>query len=472
MNQLQALSPLESAFLYVEGPRTPMHIGTVGIFEGAPLRDGTGSLRMEEIRQRIGRRLALVPKLRQRVHTAVLPGAPPTWVDDPSFDLSRHVESASLGGPGGDAGFRGLCGELFAQRLDRHRPLWHLCVVDGLEGGRVGIVERIHHAVADGLAGVEMATVLFDADAESDATAAPPWQPEAAPGPGSGALQDLGRLAGVGGRWAGRGVRAARHPLETLRGALELGGAVATLGTTGVLRTATSLNRPITGERSIDVVRCPLGELQESARALGVTVNDLVLTAVGAGVARLLQQRGETGPGDVQALVPVGLDPGDRPELGNRVSAWFVRVPVGTGAPLVRLQSVTAATRRARSRHEELAAEAALDLLTPVPQPVVGCLSRLANHQPLFNLIVTNVPGPPTPLFLLGARLLEAYPFVPLAGNLTMGLAVLSYDGSLALGVLADPATCPDAAVFAHGVEADLDALVVAAGGRVAPPSA
>ena len=217
------------------------------------------------------------------------------------------------------------------------------------------------------------------------------------------------------------------------------------------------------------MVRQPLGELRRAARSLGVTMNDLVLTAVGGGLARLLLRRGDSAPGDVQVLVPVGLDPGDRHTLGNKVSAWFVRVPVGTSAPLVRLRSVAASTGKARSHHEELATEMVLDLLSPVPQPVVGCLSRLANHQPLFNLVVTNVPGPPDPLFLLGARMLEAYPFVPLAGNLTFGVAVLSYDGILSLGVLADPDTCPDASDFADGVREDLAALVAAAGSQGAP---
>jgi WS/DGAT/MGAT family acyltransferase len=344
-------------------------------------------------------------------------------------------------------------------------------VVDGLDGDRVGVIERIHHAMADGLAGVELAMVLFDADTgvEAGTPAVDPWDPEEAPGPALGALEDLGRLAAVGRRWGGRGVRAARHPLDRLHGGFELAGALATVGTSGVLRPSTSINRAVSGHRSVDLVRQPLAELRGTARTLGVTVNDLVLTAVGGGVARLLRRRGDAAPGDVQVLVPVGLDPGDRHALGNKVSAWFVRVPVGTDAPLARLKSVSASTGRARSRHEELAAEVALDLLSPVPQPVVGCLSRLANHQPFFNLVVTNVPGPPEPLFLLGARLLEAYPFVPLAGNLTFGVAVLSYDGYLSFGVLADPETCPDASDFARGLREELASLVAAAGCRPAP---
>lgn len=468
MTAPKALSPLETSFLHVESARQPMHIGSIGIFEGAPLRDGRGRVRIEDIRERIEQRLDLVPKLRRRIKNTVLPGAPPVWVDDPRFALSGHVELVKLVVPGTDRQFLDMCSDLFGQLLDRSRPLWHLCIVDGLTGDRVGVIERIHHSLADGVAGVEMATVLFDFEFQSSPTVQPggggqTWEAKAPPGIMREALQDLGRLTGLGWRWAGQGWRATRHPIDTLRGTARLGGAVATLAGTGMLRPSTSLNRTIGGERTVEVVREPLGPLQNAAHAIGVTMNDLVLSAVGGGIARLLEERGEVGPADIQVLVPVALGAGDSRALGNQVSAWFVRVPVGTKEPLARLHSVSESTRRARTSHEELAAEMALDLLAPVPQPVMGCMSRLINHQPLFNLIVTNVPGPPSTLSMLGARMLEAYPFVPLAGNLTFGVAVLSYDGWLSLGVLADPETCPDAAVFARGVEVELASLVTAA---------
>jgi len=159
--------------------------------------------------------------------------------------------------------------------------------------------------------------------------------------------------------------------------------------------------------------------------------------------------------------VPVGLEPGDRHGLGNRVSAWVVRVPVVDAEPNERLCSVANATEQARHHREELAVEVAFDLLAPAPQSVLGVLGNLANHQPLFNLVVTNVPGPPVTLYFSGSRLLEAYPFVPLAGNLTMGVAAMSYDGVLALGIQADPLTCPDTGVMVSGIEEDLGRLMV-----------
>jgi diacylglycerol O-acyltransferase len=463
----KALSPLESAFLHIESDRTPMHIASVGIFEGAPLHDDQGLLRLEEIRQRIRHRLDLVPKLRRRVQTSVLPGAPPLWTDDPQFDIARHVEVIDLPSPGTDEQLWEVCAELFTRRLDRKRPLWHMCVVDGLAGERVAVVDRIHHSLADGLAGVEMATVLFDFGGQTnDLSAHTPgatvrrFDNSAPILPGT--VQDLSRLGEFGQRWLGRGWNAVFHPIEALRDVTRLGGAITTLVGTGLLRPSTSLNRPISTDRSVVVLRQPLDVLQEAAHAFGVTMNDLVLTAVGGGVARLIEARGERLPTDVHVLVPVGLDPGDRHALGNRVSAWFVRVPVGIAKPVERLHSVSESSGRARAHREELITETVLDLLGPAPQPMMACIGTLANHQPLFNLVVTNVPGPSECLYLLGARMLEAYPFVPLAGNLTLGVAAMSYNGDLTLGVLANPTTCPDVAVFVRGVEADLASLLEA----------
>ena len=179
-------------------------------------------------------------------------------------------------------------------------------------------------------------------------------------------------------------------------------------------------------------------------------------------MARLLEQRGEARPPDIQVLVPVGLEPDHRESLDNRVSAWFVRVPLGPADPFERLHSVSRSSGRARLHREELAAEAVLDLASAAPQQVIGCIANLINHQPLFNLVVTNVPGPADPLHLLGAAMVDVYPFVPLAGNLTLGIAAMSYDNHLSFGILADLLTCPDAVSFVSGLQDDLESLTAA----------
>jgi len=465
MSRPSALSPLESGFLHVESARTPMHMGTLGIFDGPPLRDGLGRLRLEDIRHRIEERLDLVPKLRRRIQRPILPGAPPVWADDPHFDIAHHVELRRLSRPGSNGQLWEECNQLLGQPLDREWPLWHLCIIDGLADGQVAVVARIHHALADGVAGVEMATLLFDVGTKT--VPAPTahgqpittWHPQTAPSLGTRAVQDLDRLNAIGYRWMERGRRATRHPLRTGRDAVRLGGAFATLVSSGLLRPATSLNRAIGSERLGLGARVPLDSLSATAHSLDVTLNDIVLTAVGGGVARLLEQRGEARPPDIQVLVPVGLEPDHRESLDNRVSAWFVRVPLGPADPFERLHSVSRSSGRARVHREELAAEAVLDLAAAAPQQVIGCVANLINHQPLFNLVVTNVPGPSDPLYLLGAAMVEAYPFVPLAGNLTFGLAAMSYDNYLSFGILADLLTCPDASTFVGGLQDDLDAL-------------
>jgi WS/DGAT/MGAT family acyltransferase len=474
MARPEALSALESAFLHLERGRNPIHIGTIAVLEGPPLRDPQGRLEVGRIREHIEGRLHLAPKLRRRIRHAVLPGAPSVWIDDPEFDIANHVSGARLDPPGSMDQLLELGAELLGTPLDPDRPLWHFLFVDGLEGDRVGVVERIHHAMADGLAGVEMATVLLDLephdrDGGSPAAGGAPWRPEAQPWLGREAVHDLVRLNEIGWRWVGRGLRAARHPLGTAQAAVRLGGAVTALTGTGLGRASTSLNRPIGEERRVSVVREPLRGFAEVAHAFDVTLNDVVLTVIGGAVARLLDGRGERPPAEVQVLVPVGLEPVERHGLGNRVSAWLVKVPADSGDPVGRLSEVAVATGGARVHHEELAAEALLDLVAPLPQPLVAAAVRLVDHQPLINLIVTNVPGPPFPLYVLGSRMLEAYPFVPVAGNLTLGVAVLSYDGWLALGILADAATCPDVAIFAQGIEEQLGTLRQAIPARIRP---
>ncbi len=465
MSRPHALSPLESGFLHVESARTPMHMGTLAIFEGPPLRDSGGHLRLKDIRDRIEGRLDLVPKLRRRIQRPVLPGAPPTWVDDPHFDIAHHVELRRLRRPGRDGQLWEECNQLLGEPLDRDWPLWHLCIIDGLADGRVAVVARIHHALADGLAGVEMATLLFDIDADDGSAAAShqrtseTWRPESPPSLGTRTVQDIDRLNAIGCRWIKRVRQATRHPLQTGRGAARLGGAFATLVSSGLIRPATSLNRAIGSERLSLGLRVSLPSLYTTAHALGVTLNELVLTAVGGGVHLLLEERGEPRPRDIQVLVPVGLEPDQRDSLDNRVSAWFVRVPLGPADPFERLHSVSRSSAQARVHHEELAAEAALDLAAAAPQQVIGGIANLINYQPLFNLVVTNVPGPSDPLHLLGAAMVEAYPFVPLAGNLTFGVAAMSYDGHLSFGILADRLTCPDASTFIGGLQDDLDVL-------------
>ena len=396
MSRPDALTPLKSAFLRLESGRSPIHIGTVAVFKGAPLRDAgaacrwTGSGPASEVAS------TWLPSS-GAVQRTVLPGAPPVWVDDPGFDIADHVAGARLEPPGTKDQLLDLAAELLGPPLDHDHPLWHFLFVDGLEGGRVGVVERIHHALADGLAGVEMATVLFDIEPhvpepDPERPGAGHGDPRRSRGSGwrrsttSSACRRSGGVGWSGGSgpadtrsappapppgWAGpsppwRGPGSGgRPPPSTGRSAIGAGGG---------------------GARALSAVA-------DLAHAFDVTLNDVVLTVIGGAVARLLDDRGERSPVEVQVLVPVGLEPTDRHDLGNRVSAWLVRIPVGTDDPVGRLSSVAEATGGARIHHEELAAEALLDLLAPLPQPLVAGAVRLVDHQPLMNLIVPTCRG-------------------------------------------------------------------------------
>jgi len=468
----QLLSPLEAGFLYSESARTPMHMGSVGVFEGAPLRDRHGRLRAEAIRAEIENRLHLVPKLRRRVRLSSLALAAPAWVDDPRFDVANHVREITLRRPGTEAVLRDLCAELMAIPLRRDRPLWEIWLIDGLEGERVAMIEKLHHAMADGLAGVELVTVLFDLDrhAKHDHSAHP-WQPERVPRQSSILASDLGRRVRFPLHVASNGIGALRHPVRAGRVMSRYADALGNLVTTGFFAPSSSLNVTIGEGRSVEFIRQRLGDLHDAAGCLGVTINDLLLASVAEGVHCLLSARGESvGRRTVQVLVPIGADHHGDHRLGNRVSAMLVRLPVGPADPLDRLRSASRAQASSKRHRQTLVASFLLDLFEPLPQPVVAAASRLVHRQPFCNLVVTNVPGPGVPLFVLGARMLEAFPLVPIVGNLSVGVAALSYGGQLTVGLLADPDACPDLEVFAAGISDSFSALVSAAGVRSGDP--
>jgi diacylglycerol O-acyltransferase len=463
----EVLSPLEAGFLYLESARTPMHIGSIGIFEGAPLRDRCGRLCIDAVRAKIDSRLHLVPKLRRHVRISPLGAAAPVWVDDPHFNVANHVRDTALPSPGTEAELLDLSAELMARPLHRDRPLWEIWLVDGLEGGRVAMIEKLHHSMADGLAGVELVTVLFDLERHpaSSHSSAHPWQPNPPPRRRLIVAHDLARRSAAPLHVMANGVGALRHPLRAARELVHYADALSNLVTWQSIAPSSSLNVHVGEGRQVAFMRQPLGELHHVARRFGVTMNDLLLTAVAEGVHRLLSARGEDVEGrTVQVLVPVGAGHHGDHQLGNQVSAMLVRLPIGTSDPIGRLQSVSRVQAYHKRHHQALAGALLLGLLEPWPQPVLAAVARLVHHQPFVNLVVTNVPGPGVPLYVMGARMLEAFPIVPIAGNLSVGVAALTYDEQLTVGLLADPDACPDLYVFADGIGRSFAELVAASG--------
>ena len=451
-SRYQRLSVQDAGFLDLEHAGLPQHVAILAVAEGRPLHDQDGHLRLDAVRRELGGRLQLVPRLRQLVLCPPFGQGLPLWVDDPAFDLANHVRAVHLPAPGGERELLGLCDQLCLRLLDRARPLWELWLVAGLAEGRVGLVLKLHHALADGLAAVQIAGVLLDGTADAGSPAPAPWQPRPAPsGWALGADNLRGRSAALA-----AGMARLRHPRKLAAQARVLAGA-ARMAAGGRRHGPRSLlRRPVGGRRRLAVVRARLAVVKDAAHAHGATVNDVLLAAVAGGLRALLVARGAQVDGLVlYASVPVALRArADTAALGNQVGLMVVPLPVGEPDPVGRLRQVTRATTQRKRRPELLASLRPVGSLT-----LLRALNRYSRHQRLVDLFVTNVPGPQIPLYLLGARLREAFPVVQVAGNVPLSVAVLSYDGQLNIGIQSDPDGCPDLDVFADGLRQSLDEL-------------
>jgi diacylglycerol O-acyltransferase / wax synthase len=463
MTDAMILSPLGAAFLYIESGRSPMHMASIGLFESGPLQDEHGDIRVDDIRRLVSSRLSLVPKLRQRPQPGFLGQAPPRWSDDPDFDIANHILFRPLPAPASEQEVLSVCGEILAAPIDRSRPMWDMTFVTGLEDDMVAVVQRLHHSMADGIAAAELAVVLLDPSPDRGGTeSATPWQPQPRANWVEGALADVSELAQIAWRVPSWFLSGLRHPVRRARSLASFGQAVGSLLHTGLLAPASPLNTTIGESRDVRLVRMQIDEVKEIAHANSATVNDVLLTVVTGGLRALLDV-GDTEDGagftEQRALCPVGLDTGDGRPMTNRVSAVFVTLPLGIEDPREALAGIAADTAALKHSHQELAGNAGLHLLDPLPQFVLAWVVQLVRHQPFFNLIVTNVPGPSAPLYLLGAEMVDAFPIVPLIGNQGMGVAALSYRDKFNLGVLSDPEHISDVDTFCEGCRDTLTLL-------------
>ena len=450
------LGAIDETYLAIETAAAPLHVASIGIFEAAGLCDERGRLRLAAIRDRLEARLDLLPRLRQRVATVPLGVARPVWIDDEDFDIAQHVDTVALGHPHDEAALLALAEDLVMQRLPRDRPLWHLRFVTGLEGDRVALIERAHHAMVDGVSGVDVSVALLDSRPDAPTPRPEPWVPQPAPTAGS-LLSD-----GIADAWRAPVSAVAavagslRHPGSVVHDLTEAARGLATVRRDGVRAPHCSLNVPIGSKRRLDLVRQRFEPVHAVARSAGATVNDVVLTAVASGLRELFLERGELLPSDreVKVLVPVSVRTAEQSmALGNRVGALLANVPVGIGDPNERLHAIAATTKALKSSAEAATADRLLHAADLVPLPLARLLQHRLANQPLVNLVVTNIPGPPFPLYALGSRMLEAFPVVPLGLNMSLEVAVLSYDGALNLCVTSDRHACPDAGVFAGGMD-------------------
>jgi diacylglycerol O-acyltransferase / wax synthase len=454
------LTALDASFLYLEHPTTPMHIGGVAVFRTP--RSGFDHDRLVDL---VERRLALVPRYRQKIRS--VPGhlARPVWVDDQEFDIAYHVRRSALPRPGAPEQLNELVARLMSRQLDRNRPLWEIYLVEGLARGRMAIITKTHHAMVDGVSAMDISQVILDVTPTPRETPDDLWMPRPEPG----GLQLLLTAAG----------EAVQQPAEladNLRAAVmdatstvrRVGDAVG--GLVSALRSAirpapvSPLNVPISRQRRFAVARTSLESFRKVRLAHGGTVNDVVLAVVSGALRNWLLSRGEpvTASTTIRAMAPVSVRHPSSDTPGNQVSAYLVDLPVGEPNPVVRLHHVSHAMRAHKDSGQSIGADALVRLGGFAPPTLHALGARVAGGfaQRIFNLVVTNVPGPQFPLYAAGAKMVEMFPVVPLSKNQGVSIGITSYDGGVYFGLNADRDSMTDVDGLAAMIEESLDELV------------
>jgi diacylglycerol O-acyltransferase len=466
---MDRLTSFDTSFLANEKGNGHMAIGAVLVCEGPPPDQ-------DDFLAHICSRVHQLPRLRQRLLQPPLRLGTPFWVDDHDFDVHRHVRRVTLEAPGDEALLRGTIGELLAPPLDRSKPLWELILIEGLSDGGFAIVYKTHHAMADGISAVDIGMLLFDVEPrqEPDRFEAP-WNP--APTPSRPALVRHA-AAGIGatlarlGRWLRRAAReprrAGRRASDGLIGLWEV--------TWNLARPAPKvpLNQEIGPRRGFAWTTFRLGDLKQVKNALGGTVNDVSLAVAAGAMRRWLIERQVPVEGmELKALVPVSIRTVDEHgELGNKLTAMRGPLPVGIDDPVERLHAVSAAMDALKSSKQPLGAEAIWGLndwfRDFAPPLLLGPTATINFSTRLFNVLVTNFPGPQIPFYVLGRELTAIYPVGFLARRHALAIAILSYNGSVSFGLLSDPGSLPDAESLTGHLEASLEELVALA--QIASP--
>jgi diacylglycerol O-acyltransferase / wax synthase len=452
---MQSMSTLDSLFLHAENEVSQMHLGAVALFDGPAPSEG-------ELAALVAGRLALLARYRQRVR--LVPGrlGRPVWVEDPHFQLGYHLRHTALPSPGGAAQLRQLVGLVMAQPLNRRRPLWEMWLFEGAEADRWGLICKLHHCMVDGIAAGDLLGVLLSPEPGTAPSVPDDWQPRPEPSSASVLAHTLGKYASD----ASQHVRTARAllgaPGHTARAAHLIGALLSLRGPAGA-PVARSLNGPLRAERQWVQARARLADVKTIRRALGGTVNDVVLAAVSGGFRALLQQRGEPLPDEliVRTLVPLSLrTPDARGIPDNRVSALIAELPIGLKDPVERLRALTIQPDALKRSPHAASTLTTLSGLAPPPLLALGAHALARAPQRRVQTVTTNVPGPQQPLYLCGRRMVEIFPYVPLALDVRIGVAICSYDGTLGFGVTGDGQHATDIPILAGGIEHELAQLL------------
>ena len=455
----ERLSSLDASFLYLERPAVHMHVAGLSVLDPRP----DGPLLFDDVRRVLEARIHLAPRLRQRV--LPVPGSlgRPVWADDDRFDLEFHLRRSALPEPGGNGELSDAVGRILSRPLDRAKPLWELYVFEGMEKGRTAVLLKLHHAMADGIAGMAIGSVLFDLEPGAPLGEPHPWHPEPVPSPADLIAGALGHVVG--------------DPIDTLRTVVDAPSrAIEVVSDTlaGARVIAGMGRRPegpfdvrIGPNRRFAMAEASFERLREIRASLGGTVNDVVVTAVAEGLHDLLRERGERVRGrELRLMLPVSVRAaGAADETGNRVAPAFVDVPVGPMTPRGRLDRVRRATAERKGSGMAESADQIIALGAYAPPALHAAAARLASRGRWFNLVVSNVPAPQVPMYLAGAPLLASYPSMPLGENAALSIACTSLGGTMAFGLTADWDAVPDLEVLSRGIERAIDRLSAIARG-------
>jgi WS/DGAT/MGAT family acyltransferase len=438
-------------FLHLETPDWPGHFGGLAVVEEDALVDGSGRLRLPEIRERLNRHLAHVPQLRRRLRVPGPLGGHALWVDDHQFDIQNHVHQTAVEAPGDDLQLLDASARLYGQLLNRMRPLWELWFLNGMSDGRVGVLLKLHHSVADGMAAVAIMGSLFDFQPDAPDPVSDLWTPEPVPGEWSLVADNLSNKI----RIVGRGARMLAHPLRLVRAArVRVRVARETLGQ--VSAPPTSLNQVVQSGRRVRFLRLDLGTMKEAAHAHEAKVNDVVLALWSGGLRQLMLYRREPTSGiELITNLPVSLrEASEARTIDNELGFMALPLPIWEPEIQSRLDLIVRVTRKAKSEQNAAAMAGFLAAASAIP---FG--KYLSAHQHNINVRASNVIGPPVPMYVLGARILDILPITRLFGNVGLTLCAFSYAGQISLVVTADATAFPDLDVLMAGMEQDWHAL-------------
>ncbi len=454
---MQTMSPLDASFLHIEDAVTHMHIGSVGIFEGPAPQRG-------EVRAAVAARLPQVPRYRQKVRFVPLTLGRPAWVDDPYFNLDYHVRRTALPAPGGDEELRNLVGRVMSQQLDRSKPLWEMWVAEGLDDGRWALISKTHHCMVDGVSATDLLSVILSTERDPETPEGEAWRAE--PEPSAAALigHSLALRAASPYEVVRTGLAAVRGPRRVLSKAVDTTRGMVNMRSLLERNPSGSLNGPIGPHRRWDWARARLSDIKQIRQPHGATINDVVLAVITNGFRELLLSRGEPVDGVViRTLVPVSVRAeSEHGTYNNKVSAMFAELPAGLEDPVERLGALHEQMQDLKRSGQAVAAERLTALSGFAPAMLLALAGRVGTRLPQssVNTVTTNVPGPQTPLYIAGRRLLEAFPFVPLGGHVRVGIAIFSYDGGINFGVTGDYDTSPDIGVVCRGIERGVEQLL------------